>query len=184
MVPTPCRNPSLLSANSLQITKELSSAEHFDLEGYFWLCPLFLYHGRGLMLSPWPASPGLSCPQSFFCPSLTRELPSPLTSSSLNLGNCLLIGHTACCSTICLLGPEIALQSQARQAGTEKGNQNQGYSCLAFLWIPGQTDSNKKGVASSSPPHPGRPRPQIWASSQHKGRTDAIILRVPRRPGP
>ena len=152
MVPTPCRNPSLLSANSLQITKELSSAEHFDLEGYFWLRPLFLYHGRGLMLSPWPASPGLSCPQSFFCPSLTRELPSPLTSSSLNLGNCLLIGHTACCSTICLLGPETALQSQARQAGTEKGNQNQGYSCLLFSGFQGKLTPIKR-VSQAPVPH-------------------------------
>lgn len=46
----------LLSANSFEIAKEIPSVGRLPLEGHVWLCPLSLYNGKGLLLSPWPAS--------------------------------------------------------------------------------------------------------------------------------
>lgn len=133
------------------------------------------------MLSPWSASPGLSCSQSFFSPqshqgaSVSTHFLLPQPGKLPHLWPRLAtVGHVACCSTLCLPGDCPAEPGQAGGRG-EWGSESE-LLLSASHWIPGQTGSNKKGVASSSCPNPGRLRPWIRASFRHKDGTDAVIL--------
>lgn len=97
----------------------------------------------GVVLSPYRTARGQCWPQGQLPGAHQKASFSPPSCFPLSWGNCVLlghIGHEACYSTLCLLGPETAPWSLARQ-GRERESE---LLLSAFHWIPGQPDSHKE----------------------------------------